>query len=229
MLIPIIYLFNICFLASILKVQHYPEQDESYETPLNLMYTGKSRFNSTNSITEVKTFELDSAILHITPNTPFTQDFTKEMQLVWNRQLPIGMGSKLTFVFHHSENDLVKDYLTHANNTLTHIMGLILPTVQNPEWNSEFKFKYVIRLPPDQVPSPRDDKKIVEKSTCRELKGKIAGLEPVSSCPINKYWFGNFLQLALQQLVELTVLQKNLISKNPNATYHSHGDYGRLS
>ncbi|CAG7816037.1 unnamed protein product [Allacma fusca] len=142
--IPIFYLGFLCWIVSSFEVQHYRKQDESLETPLNVLYTGTPR------------------ILRMKCNC----------------------------------------------------LGLILPTVENPEWNSEFKFKYDIRLPSTQVPFP--SKKVVEITTCRQLEDKIYGLEPASSCPVNEYYFDNFL--ALQQLVEMTVLQKNLVSENSNAT-----------
>ena len=175
----------------------YPAQTESYEPPTNILN------NSGSWALDPATQFAFPLIVHIAPDTEFVRNFTEiHIRQLWNAQVP--RKRDLHFIYNQTEAELEVEYA--RTNSSEFFIALILPSSWDPAngSNGGTGFDYKIRANPDLLP-PVSVKK-VDVTTCRKSKdSEYFQLERPGSCPVNDYFYSDFL--ALQLLVDQAILE----------------------
>ncbi|XP_045030700.1 ABC-type organic anion transporter ABCA8 [Daphnia magna] len=193
-LMPIWFLVFLVLLKSLLLDPNFdPIVTEPADTPIGLDFA----INQLNENT--------SYTLYIVPNTPETRSFTDLMQEYWSSEIswPLpGQGPflPLSFVFLETEEELVA---TYANDTLTFPVKLAIVFDENPL----LKMSYTVRNHPDLTPLAPPSRLYAAGDACRNPNASAIYPEynAFGSCPINSYFFSNFL--IIQSIVEGTWLK----------------------
>jgi len=202
--IPVLYLGLLSFMVNLQKVQNFEAVTQSYEVPQHVM---SSLFQTPSHIGS----GVNSIPIQIVPDTTETRQLVKQVDSVWQRYSTAASsqsGTKvseiptLSYNFHRSEFDLNNFY--HESFSDWNV-ALILP--------NEFTIasNYTIRLSPDWVfHLPPLSTLKTGSETCRGgghvNQGTILSqLETPSTCPVNGYYYANFL--AIQSLVQQAILE----------------------
>jgi len=174
------------------KIKTYEAVTKPTETPQNVL----SSFTYYNRI-------------DVAPDTKAARLFTEHMKKVWLRNYDKD-STILEFNFHPSESELVDFYDTAPPESRV-TMGLILPMdfAVGDSMPPIAHLNYTIRTSPDEVMSlPSLSTKKMDLDTCRAKRDSTeigTQLEYPTTCPINGYYYSNFL--ALQSLVDQTFLE----------------------
>lgn len=160
----------------------YPEVVEERETPQHV-------FSS---------LELSRGIkqLHIVHSSPArTHEMAELMKTVWNNSHPTSPAEQImNFTFHLNVDDLMDVYYRSGVDVSAAIV-----------LSEKDALSYTIRISPDSKqgpPSPSNKK--VGLETCRGLDKLSAELEAPIECPVNGYYYSNFL--AIQHLVDHSLI-----------------------
>lgn len=163
--------------------KEYEAVAEAYEPRTDILSSFSLNFNFNSSDT-----------IHVAPNTETVKDIITVAAKIWEDRGD--SQTNLTFVFYDSEEDLISAYFK----------GLIELAVVFTE-SSQLNIQYKIRTSPDNIgfSLPGASNLKADLSTCRDLKEKSMYLEYPSSCPVNAYYYTNFL--GLQGLLDEAILR----------------------
>jgi hypothetical protein len=195
-LLPVLYLVILSFLVSQQGRKTYPEVSESYETPQNvlksLMIVDPLKDNETGLPHDIR-------IIH--SSAEYAMNVSENMEKVWLGYSNIRPDQIFNFTHYSTEAELMDAYYSGTVE-----MAIVLSE------NSK-DLSYAIRLNPDvPQPVPPASTKTVDLETCRGLDKQQNGLEQTRTCPVNGYYYSNFL--ALQYLVDQALIMVRFCGTN---------------
>lgn len=184
------YLTILSLFVRLYPIKPYPAQAESSDTPVNILENG--------DVSQPSSQHSNPLVIHVVPDDGSAQKFTSIMSELLRNETS---GRRdMGFEYYKTVDDLEEAYVS---NSTTVTLALVLP-----KWKlGQGRFEYVIRTNPDVVRLPTPMESMADMTTCRQKQQTSAGLslEDPSSCPVNGYFYSDFL--ALQSLVNQALLK----------------------
>jgi hypothetical protein len=184
-------------LVSQLDREPYPKESKAYETPQNVLDSLRIGIGT----------RLPHNIHIVHSDRAHATQISKYMKKVWidkSSGIRPDPDEIFSFTFYSTEEDLMDAYYSKTVE-----MAIVL------SGNSK-DLSYTIRLTPDiQQPIPPMSIKITNLETCRGLDKQQNGLdslEQTRTCPVNGYYYSNFL--ALQYLVDQALIMVRFCGTN---------------